>query len=188
MMEEETPVEADFEEKEIPADIEEEAPTEVYEVPLGELAGRTDPKKKGVEIWKYDYREGKDYYETYVKRFKADVCPAGILCLSMTKKNGEYVGKQISFRKHWEFNECTNEVISGHGEINFKWRTEFGGTVEITTTYFGTYDTGDNGSVMFPRRAKREGLMAESLEEELRRPILFNVRDGGAQQVVGLIV
>jgi hypothetical protein len=38
---------------------------------------------------------------------------------------------------------------------------------------------------MVPRRAKREGLMAETLEEELRRPILFDVRDGGAQQVVG---
>jgi hypothetical protein len=62
MMEEETPVKAEIEigEEETPADIEEEAPTKVYEVPLGELKGRTDPKKKSVEIWKYDCREGKD--------------------------------------------------------------------------------------------------------------------------------
>jgi hypothetical protein len=120
-----------------------------------------------------------------VKRFNADVCPAGILCLSMTEKNGECVGKQISFRKHWEFDECAKIVILGRGEINFNWRTKFGGTVEITTTYFGTYDTGDHVSVMYPKRAKCEGLMVETLEEKLRRPILFDVRDGGAQQVVG---
>jgi hypothetical protein len=182
MMEEERAVDADCEEEETPA---EETPTEIYDKPLGDLAGRTDPSKKGVHLCMYEYNEGKDRYQTYVKRFNADVCPFGGLMVTMTQKNGEYLGKQISFRKHWEFDECAREVISGRGEINFKWRTKFGGAVEITTTYFGTYNTGDNGSVMFPGRAKREGLMAETIDEELRRPILFDVRDGGAQAVVG---
>jgi hypothetical protein len=108
MMEEEKVVDADLEEDETPA---EETTTKIYEKPLGNLAGRTDPSKKGVHLCMYECNEVKDRYQTYVKRFNADVCPFGGLMVTMTQKNDEYLGKQISIHKHWEFDECAREVI-----------------------------------------------------------------------------
>jgi hypothetical protein len=76
-------------------------------------------------------------------------------------------------------------VTSGQGEIAFNWHTKFEGVVEIITTWFGSYYTGDTGSVMFPRKAKEKELMHPTVEEEMEFPILFDVRDGGKEMVVG---
>jgi hypothetical protein len=49
--------------------------------------------------------------------------PGGMLTLTLTKKNGEYVGKQITFRRDWDFVDCANQVIAQRGYINFRWKT-----------------------------------------------------------------
>jgi hypothetical protein len=117
-------------------------------------------------------------------RFPEGMCPNGILTLLMIKQNGEYVGKQITFRRHWDMEKCADEVTSGNGEIAFNWRTKFGGTVEISTTWFGSYYTGDAGAVMYPKMAKGKELMHETVEEEMEFPVLFDVREGGTEMVV----
>jgi hypothetical protein len=75
-------------------------------------------------------------------------------------------------------------VISGRGEIILKWRHKFEGAVEISTPYFGSYCTGATASVMFPDRAKRNEIMRDTVDDEMVRPILFEVRTGGTEHVV----
>jgi hypothetical protein len=58
--------------------------------------------------------------------------------------------------------------------------------VEITTTYFGKYNTGYTGVVILPSMAKTKGgLMRESINDEMVDPVLFNVRDSGSENQVG---
>jgi hypothetical protein len=164
---------------------EEERLTTVYDHSIGELKGRTAIEKAGVVILYYTHSEMEDFYEMYTMRFPEGMCPSGILTLLMIKRNGEYVGKQITFRRHWDMEKCADEVTSGNGEIAVNWRTKFGGTVEISTTWFGSYYTGDAGAVMYPRTAKGKELMRETEEEEMEFPVLFDVREGGTEMVVG---
>jgi hypothetical protein len=126
----------------------EERPTTVYNHPIGELKGRTVIEEVVVVILYYTHSEMADLYETYTKRFPEGMCPSGILTLLMIKRNGEYVGKQITFRRHWDMEKCADEVTSGNGEIAFNWRTKFGEMVEISTTWFGSYYTGEADAVM----------------------------------------
>jgi hypothetical protein len=81
--------------------------------------------------------------------------------------------------------KCADKVTSGKGEIAFNWCTKYRGTVEISTTWFGGYYTGDTGAVMYPRKAKVKELVRETVEEEMEFPVLFDVRDGGTEMVVG---
>jgi hypothetical protein len=142
-------------------------------------------EEAGVEILYYTHSEMEDFYETYTMGFPKGMCPSGILTLLMIKRNSEYVGKQITFCRHWDMEKCADEVTAGKGEIAFNWRTKFEGTVEISTTWFGSYYTGDSGAVMYPRTAKGEELMRETVEEGMEFPVLFDVREGGTEMVVG---
>jgi hypothetical protein len=162
-----------------------ERPTTVYDHPIGELKGRTVIAEAGVEILYYTYSEMEDFYETYTLSFPKGMCPSGDLTLLMIKQNGEYVGKQITFRRHWDMEKCADEVTAGKGKITFHWRTKFEGTVEISTTWFGSYYTGDSGAVMYPRTAKGKELMRETVEEKMEFPLLFDVREGGTKRLLG---
>jgi hypothetical protein len=133
-----------MDEEDMPTTVDnEERPTTVYDHPIGELKQRTVIGEVGVVIVYYTHSEMADLYETYTMRFPEGMCPSGALILLMIKRNGEYVGKKITFRRHWDMEKCADEVTSGNGEIAFNWRTKFGGTVEISTTWFGSYYTGD---------------------------------------------
>jgi hypothetical protein len=139
----------------------------------------------GVEILKYEITEGSNLNETWVINSLKAMSPDGSLCMTLSQKNGEYVGKQITFRRDWDYEKCADEVIAGRGEIVFKWRNKFDGAVEISTTFFGRYCTGSTASVMFPGRAKRNEIMRDTVDDEMVRPILFEVRTGGTEDVVG---
>jgi hypothetical protein len=162
-----------------------ERPTTVYDHPIGVLKGRTVIEEAGMEILYYAHSEMGDFYETYTMGFPKGMCPSGELTLLMIKRNGEYTGKQITFRRHWDMKKCADEVTAGKGEMAFHWRMKFEGTVEISTTFFGDYYTGDSGAVMYPRKAKKQELMRETVEEEMEFPLLFDVREGGTERVVG---
>jgi hypothetical protein len=97
----------------------EERPTTVYDHPIGELKGRTVIAEAGVVILYYMHSEMEDFYETYTMRLPEGMCPSGILTLLMIKRNGEYVGKQITFRRHWDMEKCADKVTSCNGEIPF---------------------------------------------------------------------
>jgi hypothetical protein len=62
---------------------------------------------------------------------------------------------------------------------------KYDNAVEITTTYFGKYNTGYTGVVILPSMAKLKGLMRESIDDEMVDPVLFDVRDGGSENQVG---
>jgi hypothetical protein len=160
---------------------EEETPTILYDQPMGELMGRTVVETSGCEILKFDHVEESDHYETWTVRFPGAMSPGSILTLTLTKKNGEYIGKQIIFRCDWDFVECANQVIAELGYINFRWKTQFEGVVEVTTSSFGSYMTGSTSTVMFPKRAKENELMRPTVEEEMTDPIFFEIRIGGTK-------
>jgi hypothetical protein len=99
----------------------------------------------------------------------------------MTNKNGVYLGKFITFRNNWDFVACANEAAKGDARIVFNWRTKYDNSVEITSTFFGEYNTRSTGTVMLPSMTKMKGLMRETIEEEMVDPVLFDVMDGGTQ-------
>jgi hypothetical protein len=124
-----------------------EEPTKVYDVPVDSLSSRTLIKEVGVEILKYDYTEGSDLNETWVINYPKAMSPNGSLSMTLSQKNGEYLGKQITSRRDWDYEKCADKVIAGRGEIVFKWRHKFDGAVEISTPFFGRYCTGSTASV-----------------------------------------
>jgi hypothetical protein len=75
--------------------------------------------------------------------------------------------------------------VKGDARIVFNWRTKFDNSVEITSTFWGEYNTGSTGTVMLPSMAKMKGLMRETIEEEMVDPVLFDVRDSETQPQVG---
>jgi hypothetical protein len=157
----------------------------VYGLSLGELTGRTEINSGeglGIVILKFVSTKGVDVYENYEMKLPHSISPHGKLVLTMTNKNGAYVGKQITFRNNWDFEACaTQQAAAGEGKINFKWRTTYDNAVEIKTTYFGKYNTGYTGVVLLPSMAKMKGLMRETIDDEMVDPVLFNVRDGGSE-------
>jgi hypothetical protein len=157
----------------------------LYDRPIGDLTGRKIVDASGCEILKFEHVEGNDRYETCTVRFPGFQSPGGILTLTLTEKNGEYVGKQITFRRDWDFAECADQVTAQHGSINFRWKTLFEGTVEVTTPSFGTYVTGSTGTVMDPTKAKEMMLMRPTVEEEMKDPIFFEIRLGGTHLLDG---
>jgi hypothetical protein len=161
----------------------------VHGKPLGELKGKTEingGEGPGVVILKFVSTEGDDVYENYeMTRMPHFISPHGKLVLTMTNKNGVYVGKQITFRNNWDFEACTTQAAAGEGQINFKWRTKYDNAVEITTTYFGKYNTGYSGVVLLPSMAKMKGLMRETIDDEMVDLVLFDIRDGGSDNQVG---
>jgi hypothetical protein len=79
-------------------------PTEVYDRLVGSLSGRTLIEERGIEILKYEYA---DLYETWVMSYPKEMSSSGsFLTLTVTTKNGEYLGKQITFRRDWDFEQC----------------------------------------------------------------------------------
>jgi hypothetical protein len=160
----------------------------VYGKPLGELTGRTEingGEGPGVLILKYVSADGDDVYENFEMKMPHFISPHGKLILTMTNKNGVYLGKCITFRNNWDFVACANEAVKGDARIAFNWRNKYDNAVEITSTYFGRYNTGSTGTVMLPSMAKMKGLMRETIEEEMVDPVLFDVRDGGTESQVG---
>jgi hypothetical protein len=161
----------------------------VYTMPLGELKGKTEingGEGPGVVILKFVSTEGDDVYENYEMKTPHFISPHGKLVLTMTNKNGAYVGKHITFsRNNWDFKACASQAAAGEGQINFKWRTKYDNAVEIMTTYFGKCNTGYSGVVLLPSMAKMKGLMRETIDDEMVDPVLFNVRDGGLENQVG---
>jgi hypothetical protein len=147
----------------------------VYGKPLGELKGRTvinGGEGPGVEILKFVSTKGDDAYKNYEMKMPHFISPHGKLVLAMTNKNGAYVEKQIIFRTNWDFEACATQAASGDGQINFKWRTKYDNAVEITTTYFGKYNTRYSGVVLLPSMAKMKGLMRETIDDEMVDPVL----------------
>jgi hypothetical protein len=160
----------------------------VYGMPLGELKGKTEingGEGPGVVILKFVSTEGDDVYENYEMKMPHFISPHGKLVLTMTNKNGAYVGKQITFSNNWDFEACATQAAAGDGQINFKWRTKYDNAVEITTTYFGKYNTRYSSVVLLPSIAKMKGLMRETIDDEMVDPVLFDVRDGGSDNQVG---
>jgi hypothetical protein len=93
----------------------EETPTTLYDRPMGELTGRAFVETSGCEILKFDHVEQEsDLYEIWTVRFPTSMSPGGMLTLTLTKKNGEYHGKQITYHRDWDFVECANQVIAQH--------------------------------------------------------------------------
>jgi hypothetical protein len=80
--------------------------------------------------------EGTGLHETWVINYPKAMSPNGSLSMALSQKNGEYLGKQITFRRNWDYEKCADEVIAGRGEIVFKWRHKFDGAVEISTPFF----------------------------------------------------
>jgi hypothetical protein len=134
---------------------------------------------------KFVSTDGDDVYENYEMKLPHSISPHGKLVLTMTNKNSVYVGKQITFRNNWDFEACVTEAAAGDGKITFNWRTKYDKAVEITTTFFGKYNTGYTGVVMLPSMAKLKGLMWEGIDDEMLDRVLFDVRDGGSENQVG---
>jgi hypothetical protein len=90
-----------------------------YGRPLGELTGRTEingGEGPGVVVLKFVSTEDNDVYETYEMKMPHFISPHGKLVLTMTNKNGAYVGKQITFRNNWDFEACATQVAAGEGQ------------------------------------------------------------------------
>jgi hypothetical protein len=88
----------------------------VYGLPLGELTGRTEingGEGPGVIILKFVSTNGDDVYEKYEMKLPHSISPHGKLVLTMTNKNGAYVGKQITFRNNWwVFEACATQAAA----------------------------------------------------------------------------
>jgi hypothetical protein len=138
-----------------------------------------------VVILKFDSTDGDDVYENYKMKLPHSISPHGKLVLTLTNKNGVYVGKQITFGNNWDFESCATQAAAGEGQINFNWRTKHDNAVEIATTYFGQYNTRYTGVVSLPSMAKLKGLMRESIDDEMVDLVMFDVRDGGSENQVG---
>jgi hypothetical protein len=112
----------------------------VYGTPLGELTGRTEingGEGPGIVTLKYVSTDGDDVYENYEMKLPHAISPHGKLILTMTNKNGVYLGKCITFRNNWDFVACANEAAKGDARILFNWRTKYDNSVEITSTFLG---------------------------------------------------
>jgi hypothetical protein len=158
----------------------------VYGTPWGELTGRTEINGvggQGIVILKYVSTDGDDVYENYGMKLWHAISPHGKLVLTMTNKNGVYLGKCITFRNNWDFEACANEAAKGDGRIIFNWRTKFDNSVKITSTFFGDYHTGSTGTVMLPSMAKMKGLTRETIQEEIVYPV--DVLDVGTEPTLG---
>jgi hypothetical protein len=151
----------------------------LYGMLLGELTGKTKingGEGPGVVILKFVSTEGDDVDENYEMKLPHSISPHGKLVLTMTNKNGAYVGNHITFRNNWDFEACATQAAAGEGQINFKWRAKYDNAVEITTTYLGKYNTGYSGvAVLLPSMAKMKGLMRKTIDDEMVDPVLFDV-------------